>query len=294
MDYYAVYKILAVQMPFPNAGFLLEPFGNQSRFFLLFNLVGLSPGYSIFTGVCELLASVLVLNRRTRVFGCLCMIAVLLNVLCFNIFYNVIVKLLTINLLLITLYILAPYTVKLFKFFYSHEPASLAQKKYTFVTPWKRYVIMLLSVIPVWVTINLISRGLKQSKLHEMQQQQKVYDVVKFVRGADTLPPLLTDTFQIRRLLFTTYFGRRYAIVYNMKDNPRYYNYSWDKKTNHITMTGKMDTNDKAQFHYEEHTDTLLKLDGTWHKQKVSMFLKKFNLDSLPVVKEKIKWVVPE
>ena len=290
MDFYAIYKIMVVQMPFPNAEYLLKPLGNYSRLPLFFNLVGLSPGYSIFTGACELIAALLVLSRRTRVSGCLFMTAILVNILCFNLFYNVLVKVLIINLLLITLYLLAPYVFKLVQFFYLQQPVSLAEKQYTFSTPWKKYAVKALLLIPILLTFNLVLRSIKLLKQDEMRQQQKVYNVTNFVKGADTLQPLLTDTFRIKRLIFTAYSGRQYAVVYNMTDSAIYYRYTWDTKNKKITMTDKRDTLAKAQLHYKELPANGLELDGKWKGHDVNILLKKMEIDSLPLVKEKISW----
>jgi len=291
MVIYAVDKILVVQMPFPNAYSLLQPLGDKSRFLLLWNFIGVSPGYSIFTGVCELLASLLVLSRRTRVFGCLFMATVMVNVVCFNIYYNVVVKLLSMQLLFITIYMLVPDIPKLVKFFVYLQPVSLAEKQYTFSTPWKKYVLIALLLIPVWATYNAVVTFIERGKKDIARQQQKVYDVTSFVRGKDTLPPLLTDTFRIKRLAFTAYRGSKFAVAYTMKDVPVNYDYTWDSTGKKITLIDNDDSTKKYTLHYTELPKNQLSVIGNWQGQNVTMLLDKFEIDSMQIVKEKIKWV---
>lgn len=54
---YGLDKVMIVQMPEPNAISLLGRVGDQSHFNVLWNFMGASPGYQIFTGLCEVLAA---------------------------------------------------------------------------------------------------------------------------------------------------------------------------------------------------------------------------------------------
>lgn len=291
MVFYAVYKIMLVQMPFPNARALLEPLGDKSKVDLFFNVVGLSPGYGIFTGICELAAALLILCRRTRALGCLLMAMLLVNVVAVNLFYNVTVKLLSMHLLLVALYLLVPYVPKLVRFFYRMEPVSLAEKQYTFSTPWKKYAMIALLLVPLWVSGYLILRGAELRRTDINRQQQKVFEVITFAKGNDTLSSLLTDTFRIKRVLFTAYYEHKYAVVYDMNDKPTNYEYIRDTSAKKITLLGIAPDKSKAEFDYKELSQKQLKLDGMWLGQHIKMRLKEMNVDSLPIVKEKMIWV---
>ena len=104
MIHYSIQKIIPIQMPFPNITSLLTPFGEKSKMALVWDFIGISPYYSMFTGLCELIGSLLLLHHRTRVFGALFMMTVLTNLVCFNVFYNIGVKLLCMQLLVTNLF----------------------------------------------------------------------------------------------------------------------------------------------------------------------------------------------
>jgi hypothetical protein len=129
---YGVIKIMLVQMPYPDAVALLGRVGDQSHFNVLWNFMGASPGYQIFTGMCEAVASLLMLFRRTSVFGYLLMCAILTNVVALNIFYNVPVKVFSSLLLVSSLYLLAPFLQRLIQLFFYEQQVSFTEKHYYF------------------------------------------------------------------------------------------------------------------------------------------------------------------
>ena len=271
-------------MPFPNAEELFKPFGDYNRAFLLFNFIGASPGYSVFTGVCEFLAATLVLFRRTRVLGALLMLTILVNILSLNIFYNVMQKLLVINLLIVTTYILSPFLSRLANFFIFLRPDSLIEETYNFNTPWKKYLLSALLIIPVWVSFSTVLRGINVARSDQFREQQKVYRVMSFVSDDDTLPPLLTDQLRIQKVVFTAIYAHSYLVVYDMSGVPSRYDYVRDTKKKTITFPGALLT-------YKNLPGDKLELDGQWRKHQVSMLLAPIRLDTLPLVKEKINWV---
>jgi len=51
------------------------------------------------------------------------------------------------------------------------------------------------------------------------------------------------------------------------------------------------DSTKKSLLHYAELPKNQLLLTGKWKGQNVTMLLTKFEIDSIPLVKEKIKWI---
>ena len=289
---YSIQKIIPVQMPFPNITSLLTPFGEKSKMALVWDFIGISPYYSMFSGLCELTGSLLLLHRRTRVFGALFMMTVLTNVVCFNVFYNIGVKLLCMQLLLANLFLLVPYIPKLFRFFYYLQPVSLTEKKYTFSTLWKKYAVMALLLIPAWMGFITIKKAVDMNQKNiANRKQQRLYDVNIFIKGKDTLPPLLTDTLRWRRFIISDYQGKRFAIICNMQDERDYYTYQADSTKKIITLTDNPDTTRKFYFSYSEPSENKLLLQGKWKGQDVAMLLDNVDIDNIPIVKEKITWV---
>ena len=51
------------------------------------------------------------------------------------------------------------------------------------------------------------------------------------------------------------------------------------------------DSTKKSLLHYTQLPKNQLLLTGEWKGQNVTMLLTKFEIDSIPLVKEKIKWI---
>lgn len=285
---YAIIKIIPVQMHYPNINELLMPLGSRNRFSVARNFIGVSPGYSLFTGLCELTACFLVLCRRTRVFGLLFMATVLTNVVCLNMFYNIPVKLNSMQLLLTDLFLLAPYVPRLFRLFYYLQPVSLNEKRYVFSTSWKRYLLLTLLLLPGWIIFTNTDKAIKRYKIaNNNRQGQKLFEVGSFIKGADTVPPLLTDTLRWKRF---SILGNK-GIIYNMKDETDWYTYQPDSVKKTFTLIDYPDTSRRFYFRYSLLSNKKMYLQGTWKGQDVSMELTRVEIDSLPLVQEKTKWI---
>ena len=113
-----------MQMAPISIGILNEPVGNMSPMTFLWALIGMNPGYEIICGAAEVIGGVLILFRRTALVGALLSAFVMANVLLYNMFFDVPVKLFAGNLLLALLFITLPDVQPLFRFFWLHQPAA--------------------------------------------------------------------------------------------------------------------------------------------------------------------------
>jgi hypothetical protein len=92
--------------------------------------MGFSTPYTVFAGCAELLPAVLLLFRRTALLGSIIASAVMLNVVMLNFCYDVPVKLYSLNLLLLAVFLTLPEAHKLLRVFVlnrSTTPSNLRQ-----------------------------------------------------------------------------------------------------------------------------------------------------------------------
>src|SRR5690606_3361008 len=97
---YGVAKHIHAQMPHPGLERLMQPLGEFSPMGLAWTYCGYSKGYSIFIGVAEILAGFL-LFRKTVVLGTMLTIAVSINIMTVNYFFDVPVKMMSTALLIL-------------------------------------------------------------------------------------------------------------------------------------------------------------------------------------------------
>ncbi|MGB1217574.1 MAG: hypothetical protein ACPG5P_06845, partial [Saprospiraceae bacterium] len=88
-----------------------KPLGDKSPMGLLWTFMGYSKTYTYFTGLVEVLGGSLLFFRKTKVLGGLICFAAMTNVALLNFCYDVPVKSFSIHLLLISAFIISPYTI---------------------------------------------------------------------------------------------------------------------------------------------------------------------------------------
>lgn len=89
MMVYAIVKLVPTQFGYLTPGELLKPVGQLNRFWVLWNFMVVSTGYTIFAGLAEFLGSVLLFFRRTTLLGALLLFATITNVFAIDIGYRV-------------------------------------------------------------------------------------------------------------------------------------------------------------------------------------------------------------
>jgi hypothetical protein len=289
MIVYGIGKLIPVQMPYPDVTELLKPMGEQDLFSILWNFVGISPGYENFVGISELIGSFLLLFRRTYVFGALFMCTVLCNIVALNIFYNVGVKLYSALLLISVIFLLVPYLNILKLFFFYNRKISLEELKYPMVTDWKRYFFIGLGVVLVGGTIVFdilnvyknYNRGLTSKK------NQRLYNIDWFVTK-DTIPPVLSDTLRWKRFAF---IGRHTAVIYNMKDSAGFYVYDLDSNRHSYTLHDNTDSLKWDKLLFSHPQKNKFEFSGKWKGVDVHIMMEEVPIDSMKLNKERIVFV---
>jgi len=291
MIFYGLDKIIPVQMPYPSVLSLLTPLGENDRFNVLWNFMGLSPGYMVLTGACETLSGLLLINLRTTVLGYLLSIVVLVNVVSFNIFYNVPVKMFSTQLLLYALFLLIPHLKSLARYFLLGKTAHLTENRYIPGRRWKYYsLLFILILVPLSVFLFFGHRNYNRyTKDQSDDRQQKIYEVSEFI-AKDTLPPLLTDTLRWKRFLL----AREAAVIFKMDDSKDYYDFTLDSIRKTLTLHDNPDTLTWIVFQYDFPAQDRFSLSGKWKGQSVQIFMKSIPIDSMRIHKEKILWVNDE
>lgn len=120
---YGMAKAFPLQMPYPPLTRLLEPFGNFSPMGVLWYSVGASPGYERFAGCMELTAAVLLFVPRLSLLGAMVCFADAVQIFTLNMTYDVPVKLFSLHLILMSIFLLAPEVPRLTKALLTRVPA---------------------------------------------------------------------------------------------------------------------------------------------------------------------------
>lgn len=148
---YGMLKLFPNQMAPPSFAVLNEPLGNTSPMTLLWTLVGLHPLYETIGGAMEVLCGLLIVFRRTALLGALLTIVVMSNVVLYNYFFDVPVKIFSTHLLLMAWIVILPDVPSLFAFFVRHRAAGIQSGW----SPWSDVVSVRREniIIAVWLVV---------------------------------------------------------------------------------------------------------------------------------------------
>ncbi len=111
---YGMVKVVQLQFPPVDPDRLLQTYGETSPMRLLWTFMGYSKLYNLFAGLGEVIGGVLLFARRTTTLGALIVAAVMSNVVALNFSYDVPVKLFSMHLLAMAIFLILPDTRRLF------------------------------------------------------------------------------------------------------------------------------------------------------------------------------------
>lgn len=283
---YGINKLIPIQMSYPDVSELLKPMGEQNLFSIAWNFVGISPGYEILLGTCEMIGSLLLIFRRTYIFGALFMCTVLFNIVAINHFYNIGVTLYSSLLLVSVLFLLIPFTNKLMQFFFYNRNTSLQEMEYPFGKAWKRYIFIGLGVVFVGGTI--IITIVNGYNAHQRQltnkKNQRLYNIEWFVTK-DTIPPVLSDTLRWKRFALV---GRHTAVIYNMKDSAGSFDYDLDSNKHIYTLHDDTDSSKWDKLLLSSPQKNKFEFSGKWKGNNVHIMMEEMPIDSMTLNKERV------
>jgi hypothetical protein len=119
MIIYGLAKVFYLQFMYPSDIALEKTLGDMSPMGLMWTFMGYSMGYTMFVGWLEFFGGLFLIFRRTTTLGALITLGVMLNVFMLNMCYDVPVKLLSLHMVLMSLFLLYPVVKEVGSFFFS-------------------------------------------------------------------------------------------------------------------------------------------------------------------------------
>ncbi|MFD2874534.1 hypothetical protein ACFS5N_18770 [Mucilaginibacter ximonensis] len=195
---YGIIKLYALQMEFPNLHQLATPLGDYLPMRLSWQFIGYSTPYQVFSGAMEVVAALLLLYRRTITLGLVTALAVFTNVMMLNLCYDIPVKIFSMQLVFICLFLLASDGKRLFDFFILNKPTPAADNyNFPYRKKYMRIVRVVLKVIFIGYALCMQIYSSYKEYLDEHPAQTKslikngLYDVTSFKLN-NKLPALFT------------------------------------------------------------------------------------------------------
>jgi uncharacterized membrane protein YphA (DoxX/SURF4 family) len=261
---YGSLKAVPLQMPSPYFTRLLEPYGDSSPMGLLWTFVGASRGFEIFTGCAEILGGVLLILPRTTLLGALVCFGDTVLIFTLNMCYDVPVKLYSLHLLLMSVFLIAPEARRLADVLVFNRPVGAAGARRLFRRPKLNRVALALQVLFGLYLLGLCLFGAyEQSKVYGFNAPKPplygIWVVDEFSSDGQTRPPLTTDAARWQRVVFQV---DKAITIQPMTGPNQPFTLELNAEAKTLTLGKRDDPNWKSVLTYNDSGDGRLTIEG--------------------------------
>lgn len=257
----------------------------------LWNFMGYSRSYSIFTGLGELAGGLLLLSRRTTVLGCVISIGVMLNVVMLNFSYDVCVKLLSSHLLLFLFILLAPNMALIYRFFLRNDFFRTTSPELNLSKKWMRPGLLACKSVVILTLSGLaLAYGLQnyEKNLRPQHDLAATYKTQTFVLNGDTLPPLATDPVRWDKMIIEN----KYVNLTTMARSRKFYKLEADTTQKTLSLTDFRDTTQEYVLTYAYQPENGFSLSGIIQSDTIDATFRQFRAEEYPLVSDRFHWII--
>ena len=205
---YGAFKVIKSQFPDLSLSRLLQPYGDSSPMGLLWTFMGASTAYTVFAGAVEMLGGLLLILPRLTTLGALVSVIAMGNIFVLNMCYDVPVKLYSLHLLLMGVFLLVPDGRRLFNLFVLNREAEPAADQALFVGKWRnRGVLAFQLAFGVYVTVLSLHQSYRAYQQYNVKPPfYGIWAVDEFSVDGAPKPDSLDDETRWHRAVFATGF----------------------------------------------------------------------------------------
>jgi len=294
MLYFGMVKVIPTQFPAPSLVTLIAPAGNLSLQGFLWTSIGASQPYQIFTGIVEVLSGLLLLAPRTTMLGAMLCLASTSQVFILNMTYDVGVKILSFQLILMSLFLLAPDFPRLFNVFFRNEASTEPR---LFETSRANKIALAVQIafglylLGVYANISRTfwyaqgGGGSSKSPLYG------IWNVEELTIDGELRPSQLNDyERRWRRVIFD---GPEWIFFQRTDDSFARYGVHIDLQQNTLALTKGHSRTWHSNFTFERPDSDRLLLDGQMDGHRINMKLQLVEFDTFRLLNSRFRWVRP-
>ncbi|WP_273567301.1 hypothetical protein [Maribacter halichondriae] len=292
MIYYGIFKIIPVQFFEPYFSTLLQSYGKASPMGIFWTMMAVSKGYALFAGLAEFIGGVFLFFRKTKLLGSLISIGVLINVVAVNFFYDIPVKLFSIELLIIAILLIVPYLSRLSKVILSNRavekiilPSYYDKGKWKTIRPFLKWGFV---AIFCYTTL---STALKAYSFHREKEKTiplyGLYEISTLITNNDSITTQVkyADTW---RYLIIEHDNSAQILQTDM--SKRAYEFEVDSIAKKFNMKNFRDSEDVYTFNYQK-TDTTLTFSGIVKNDTLFYETKRIEKEDFLLMNRGFHWI---
>lgn len=292
---YGFNKVFKFQFYLPEPLTLYTTVGETPRDLLFWSVMGSAYGYTVFAGVLEVLAAVLLLFRKTRLVGALMALVLFTHIVAVNFGFNISVKFYSLLFWAFTVVILLPHLRRLYAFLIQNkwiapnhwQPSYKNRKTRWLYASIKTLVVGLLlleSLYPYFKANNFNDDLAARPTFHG------AYQVESFVKDQISYPDQAVYTDRWYRAFV---HRRGHFVVQYENGKTQDYELAYDASAG---LWELIDIQTKARnlLNYYILADGSLRLVGKMEGAVLEVFLKKLDWRNLPLLQQEFYWTIDE
>ena len=297
MIYFGMVKVIPTQFPAPSLLTLVAPVGNLSLQGFLWTSIGASQPYQIFTGVVEVLGGLLLLAPRTTMLGAMICLASMMQVFILNMTYDVGVKILSFQLALMSLFLLAPDFQRLANLFLFNRPAGASTEPQLFQTRRANRVALAVQITFGFYLVGLYANigrtfwyaegggGGPRSALYGIWNVEELQ-----IDGELRRPEINDYDRRWRRVIFD---APQFIFFQRTDDSFVRYGVNIDLQRNTLALTKGKSRTWNSNFTFERPSQDRLLLDGQMDGYRINMKLQLVEFDTFRLLNSSFRWIRP-
>ncbi|MFE3443881.1 DoxX family protein [Nocardia sp. NPDC059180] len=297
---YGMVKVMPSQMVFALHR-LIEPFGDMTPMGVLWSQTAASKPYEIALGFAEIGAGLLLILPATVTAGAALSTVAMAQVFLLNMTFDVPVKLFSLQMLVLSIALLAPESRRLATVLFSGRPVPPADDTELFTTARpNRFALIAQVLLGLWLLVTTALEGWDAWHAYGAARPRSplygIWNVTEYSVAGQELPPLLTapnpfadpTSARLRRIVFDTVDGIH---LQGMDDRLTPVPAAVDPEQRTITLFSDPAAKWRlGSFTYEQPAPDRLILDGTLGIRKVHMVLESIPLERFALVERGFHW----
>ena len=297
MLYFGMVKVIPTQFPAPSLITLLAPSGNLSLQGFLWTSIGASTPYQIFTGVVEVAGGLLLILPRTTTLGAMICLASMIQVFVLNMTYDVGVKILSFQLALMAVFLLAPDFRLLMNAFLFKRPSEAQPEPELFQTVRANRIALIVQIVFGVYLLGAYTNvgrtfwyddgggGSAKSPLYGIWNVEELS-----VDGEVRVPELNDYDRRWRRVVFDS---PQWMFFQRTDDSFMRYGVNIDLGQNTLSLTKGHSRTWQSRFTFQRPASDHLILAGKMDGHPITMNLELVPFDTFRLLNSPFRWVRP-
>ncbi|MFL6193433.1 MAG: hypothetical protein ACJ75H_04640 [Thermoanaerobaculia bacterium] len=287
---YGAIKIVKSQFPDPSIDRLLQPFGDASPMGLLWTFMSASAAYNVFAGASEMLGGLLLTFRRTTLLGALVSAGAMANVAMLNFSYDVPVKLYSIHLLLMAVFLMLPDLRRLAGLFVLHRAVPPAEVRPFFRRRWMdRTALAARTAFILFILYFAFSGALANRKRYlEKPKFFGVWNVQRLVIDGRERPFVVDDGGRWHRVVFSS---PNILAIQDLNGHRQRYLIDGEETPGTWSLSSRQDPDFKAKLSYAQPRPDILELQGDLEGRSIQATLHKGPIPPALLTERGFHWI---